>query len=91
VKTKLVNGAYSFEEILPGRYQLSVPTEGLCWEKHQQSLVVKSTEENVPKFIQSGYKIGPIISSHDCSVSNTSQKPAEVFPYYRTPDHCSSN
>lgn len=69
LKAKIVNGAYSFEEILPGRYQLSVPSDGLCWENHQQNLVVKSTVENVPKFIQSGYKIGPIIASHDFKVN----------------------
>lgn len=68
LKTKIVNGAYSFDEILPGRYQLTVPSEGLCWEKEQQNIVVKSTLENVPKFIQSGYKIGPIIASHDSKV-----------------------
>lgn len=69
VKGKLANGAYSFEEILPGRYQLSVPSDGLCWEKHQQNIVVKSTMENVPMFVQNGFKIGPIISSHDCKVN----------------------
>lgn len=70
LKANLVNGAYSFEEILPGRYQLTVPSDSLCWEKDQQNIVVKSTEENVPKFIQSGYKIGPIISSHDAQVKH---------------------
>lgn len=69
LKTKLINGVYTFDEILPGRYQLTVPTEALCWEKHQQSLVVKSTIENVPKFIQSGFKVGPIIASHDSKVN----------------------
>lgn len=69
LKTKLVKGAYSFEEILPGRYQLTVPSDGLCWETEQQVIVVKSTVENVPKFVQSGYKIGPIIASHDSKVN----------------------
>lgn len=67
-KAKLVNGVYTFDEILPGRYQLTVPSDSLCWEKQQQNLVVKSTVENVPKFVHSGYKIGPIISSHDSKV-----------------------
>lgn len=69
LKAKLVNGVYSIEEILPGRYQLTVPSESLCWESHQHNIVVKSTIENVPKFIQNGYKIGPIISSHDAKVN----------------------
>lgn len=68
LKAKINNGIYSFEEILPGRYQISVPNDQLCWEKHQQKLVVKSTVEKVPKFIQNGYKIGPIISTHDSQV-----------------------
>jgi hypothetical protein len=69
LKTKLVGSTYTFDEILPGRYQLSVPSESVCWEKHQQQLIVKSTVENVPKFIQSGYKVGPIIASHDFQVN----------------------
>lgn len=68
LKGSLVNGAYSFEEILPGRYQLTVPSDSLCWEQDTQNIVVKSTKESVPKFVQSGYKIGPIISSHDAQV-----------------------
>lgn len=68
LKSKLTNGDYSFEEILPGRYQLSVPNDRLCWESHQHKIIVKSTVENVPKFVQNGYKIGPIISSHDLQV-----------------------
>lgn len=68
LKSKLTNGIYTFEEILPGRYQLSVPHDKFCWENHQHKIVVKSTIEKVPKFVQSGYKIGPIISSHDVQV-----------------------
>jgi protocatechuate 3,4-dioxygenase beta subunit len=69
-KSKLSNGVYEFDEILPGRYQVSVPTDSLCWESHQQKLIVKSTVESVPKFQQNGYKIGPIISTHDSQVSD---------------------
>lgn len=69
-KTQLINGIYSFDEILPGRYQISVPNTNLCWQNNQQTITVKSTVENVPKFIQSGYKIsGPIIASHDCEAT----------------------
>ncbi|KAG5674083.1 hypothetical protein PVAND_004070 [Polypedilum vanderplanki] len=64
-KSKLINGIYEFDEILPGRYQITVPTETICWENNQQKLIVKSTLENVPKFQQNGYKIGPIISTHN--------------------------
>ena len=69
LKANVANGFYSFEEILPGRYQVSVPSDNLCWDNHQQSIVVKSTVENVPKFIQSGFKVGPIISTHDSQVN----------------------
>lgn len=67
-KVSLNNGVYAFDDILPGRYQVSVPNNNLCWQNNQQKLIVKSTVENVPKFIQSGYKIGPIISTHDAQV-----------------------
>lgn len=69
LKAKPVNGVYTFDEILPGRYQLTVSTEALCWDAHQHNIVVKSTLENVPKFVQNGYKIGPIITSHDSKVN----------------------
>ena len=68
VKAKLVKGAYSFEEILPGRYQLTVPTDNICWESEKQNIVVKSTLEKVPKFTQSGFKLAPIIASHETKV-----------------------
>lgn len=68
LKASLANGTYAFEEVLPGRYQLSVPTETLCWDSNKQTIIIKSTVENVPKFVQNGYKIGPIISSHNALV-----------------------
>lgn len=69
LKSKVSNGAYSFDEILPGRYQVSVPSDNICWEKQQQNIVVKSTLEKVPKFIQNGFKLAPIIASHDTQVN----------------------
>lgn len=77
--TKTRNGAYAFEEILPGRYELSVPSENLCWEQQQQNFVVKSAVENVPKFIHNGFKIGPIISSHDTKVRKELQCSMKQF------------
>lgn len=79
LKAKLVNGVYSFEEILPGRYQMTVPSDSLCWENHQQNIVVKSTVENVPKFVQSGYKVGPIISTHDSQVNSYTSQDSPAF------------
>lgn len=67
-KQKLINGKYSFENVLPGRYQLTVPVDEICWEQDAQIMVVKSTVENVPAFVQNGYKLGPIISSHNAKV-----------------------
>ncbi|CRK90119.1 CLUMA_CG003837, isoform A [Clunio marinus] len=69
LKAKSVKGEYTFDEILPGRYQVTVPSDELCWETHQQNIVVKSTLENVPRFKHVGFKIGPIIASHDCKGS----------------------
>jgi hypothetical protein len=71
-KQKIVNGKYLFEDVLPGRYQLTVPNDEICWEKEKLSIVVKSTHESVPAFVQNGYKLGSIISSHNAKVRNSS-------------------
>lgn len=59
----VTNGAYSFENILPGRIQISVAKGTICWEKDNQFITVKSTNEAVPTFHQKGYSI-KVISSH---------------------------
>lgn len=62
------NGAYAFDNILPGRIQISVTKGNICWEKDQQSITVKSTNEAVPTFYQKGYSI-KVISSHRTKAS----------------------
>lgn len=59
----VTNGAYSFENILPGKIQISVAKGTICWENDKQFITVKSTNEAVPTFHQKGYSI-KVISSH---------------------------
>ena len=63
LKTLVKKGAYSFENILPGRIQISVTKGNICWENDNQFITVKSTNEAVPTFYQKGYSI-KVISSH---------------------------
>lgn len=69
LKTKVINGVYSFQEILPGRYQVTVPSENICWAQNQQNIVIKTALEKVPIFTQSGFKLAPIVASHDTQVN----------------------
>ncbi|CAO1434626.1 unnamed protein product [Diamesa serratosioi] len=68
LKTLVKKGAYSFENILPGRIQISVSRGNICWENDQQFITVKSTNEAVPTFNQKGYNI-KVISSHRTKAS----------------------
>lgn len=64
----LENGKYSFSEVLPGTYEVSVPTNLLCWESNTLTLIVKSATEVVPTFIHTGYLVS-ISSSHNTKVN----------------------
>lgn len=66
-KAKLANGKYSFSEVLPGTYEVSVPTNLLCWESNTLTLIVKSATEIVPTFEHIGYLVS-ISSSHQTMV-----------------------
>lgn len=68
--TFLQNERYSFSEVLPGTYEVSVPTELLCWESNTLTLIVKSATETVPTFVHTGYLVS-ISSSHNTKVSNS--------------------
>lgn len=67
---ELKNGKYTFENVLPGYYEVVVHenTKPLCWENQKYKLNVKSEHEIIPTFVQSGYSIS-IISSHKTDVS----------------------
>lgn len=63
----LENDSYSFSEVLPGTYEVSVPTKLLCWESNTLTLIVKSATETVPTFVHTGYLVS-ISSSHNTKV-----------------------
>jgi hypothetical protein len=56
-------GKYSFADVLPGSYELSVSQTVLCWDNHVQRLTVKEAVHSVPAFKHSGYQVS-IVSSH---------------------------
>lgn len=68
----LENGKYSFSEVLPGTYEVSVPTNLLCWESNTLTLIVKSATEIVPTFYHTGYLVS-VSSSHNTKVSEYQQ------------------
>lgn len=67
-KTVVKNGKYSFEEVRPGTYELSVPNNLLCWESNTLTLNVKSASETVPTFVHNGYLVS-VTSSHSTKMS----------------------
>lgn len=68
ITATLANGKYSFSEVLPGTYEVSVPTNLLCWESNTLTLIVKSATEIVPTFVHTGYLVS-VSSSHNTKVS----------------------
>lgn len=70
VKSVLKNGKYSFVDVLPGTYEVSVPTNLLCWESNTLALNVKSATEVVPTFVHTGYLV-TVSSSHNTKVKTT--------------------
>lgn len=72
ITASLVNGKYSFSEVLPGTYEVSVSTNLLCWESNTLTLIVKSATEIVPTFVHTGYLVS-VSSSHNTKVSDKYQ------------------
>lgn len=68
VKATVKNGKYSFAEVRPGTYEVSVPTTSLCWESNTLTLNVKSATETIPTFVHSGYLVS-IVSSHNTKMT----------------------
>lgn len=58
-----VAGRYSFTNVLPGTYEVSVPKSKLCWQTSAVKINIKSAQETVPPFIQNGYIVS-VVSSH---------------------------
>uniref|UniRef100_A0A182JBY5 SD-repeat containing protein B domain-containing protein n=1 Tax=Anopheles atroparvus TaxID=41427 RepID=A0A182JBY5_ANOAO len=60
-------GSYSFQSVLPGSYEVSVPSGKLCWQSNTVKLNIKSTKETVPDFVQTGYIVS-VLSSHGATM-----------------------
>uniref|UniRef100_A0A1Q3G441 Putative metalloproteinase-related collagenase pm5 n=1 Tax=Culex tarsalis TaxID=7177 RepID=A0A1Q3G441_CULTA len=67
-RAELADGKYSFANVLPGSYEVSVPKSRLCWQSNTVKINVKSAQETVPAFIQSGYIVS-IVSSHSTKMT----------------------
>lgn len=80
VKSSLKNGKYSFVDVLPGAYEVSVPINLLCWESNTLALNVKSATEVVPTFVHTGYLIS-VSSSHNTHVMNCAKNAFHVNKY----------
>lgn len=62
---KAINGKYSFQEILPGPYELTIPNSNLCFESNTVLINVNSAKETAPTFIHKGYEVSFIASHND--------------------------
>lgn len=60
-------GGYTFEDTLPGKYQITVDKDEWCWESSTQTIFVGTAELAVPAFKQVGYTV-TFISSHETQV-----------------------
>lgn len=73
ITASLQNGKYSFSEVLPGTYEVSVSTQLLCWESNTLTLIVKSATEIVPTFVHTGYLVS-VSSSHNTKVKTAKKR-----------------
>lgn len=64
---KAVNGKYSFQDILPGPYELTIPNSNLCFESNTVLINVNSAKEAAPSFIHKGYEVS-FIASHSAKM-----------------------
>lgn len=62
-----LGGSYTFEDILPGKYQITVDKDEWCWESSTQTVSVSTAESTVPPFKQVGYTV-TFLSSHKTQV-----------------------
>ncbi|XP_058459551.1 BOS complex subunit NOMO3 [Malaya genurostris] len=68
LKTDSKAGRYSFSNVLPGNYEVTVPKTKICWQSSSLKINVKSAQETVPKFVQSGYVVS-IMASHSTKMN----------------------
>ncbi|XP_067008353.2 BOS complex subunit NOMO1 [Anabrus simplex] len=60
-------GQYTFGDVLPGTYQVSVDKDDWCWENTKEVVTNTSPNWTVPTFKQTGYSV-TIMSSHETEV-----------------------
>lgn len=53
--------------MLPGTYEVSVPSPSLCWETTTLVINVQSATETIPTFVHTGYLVS-VISSHTTQI-----------------------
>uniref|UniRef100_A0A1I8P9T7 Uncharacterized protein n=1 Tax=Stomoxys calcitrans TaxID=35570 RepID=A0A1I8P9T7_STOCA len=61
--TQAQGGKYTFKNVLPGPYEITIPQSNLCFDSTRVLINVASASETAPQFIQHGYEVN-IISSH---------------------------
>ncbi|XP_058808695.1 BOS complex subunit NOMO1 [Phymastichus coffea] len=90
VKTK--DGEYTFEDVLPGQYEVIVDTDIFCWDSSSYQIVIASEKPpNVPAFKQTGFSV-TFISSHDTiveySLPNQPKKKLSFQLHKESTRHC---
>ncbi|XP_049779932.1 nodal modulator 3 [Schistocerca cancellata] len=58
---------FTFSDVLPGKYQVSVDKEDWCWESVSHIVSVNTAQSRVPAFRHTGFSV-TIISSHNTNV-----------------------
>lgn len=66
----LNGGKYSFNNVLPGSYEVTVASSSLCWEANTLTINVKTASETIPTLVHNGYLVS-VSSSHNTRVSNS--------------------
>ncbi|KAI5632132.1 carboxypeptidase regulatory-like domain-containing protein [Phthorimaea operculella] len=76
--TTAKNGEYTFEDVLPGSVEVSVPSERLCWAEARHNVAVATELATVPAFEHTGYVV-KLHSSHNIEVEYSSKSSKGVF------------
>ncbi|XP_037298706.1 nodal modulator 3 isoform X3 [Manduca sexta] len=71
--TVAIDGAYTFEEVLPGSVEVSVGAQRLCWADARHNVAVTQEHTNVPTFEHIGYVIS-LHTTHEVEVEYVGAK-----------------
>ncbi|KAK6618013.1 hypothetical protein RUM44_002455 [Polyplax serrata] len=81
VAMKILEGndlTYTFDDVMPGFYDVEVDNNLWCFQNQVHSISVTSTKTTVPDFLQTGFKI-KIRSSHATEAMVTNNSPEKEF------------